>query len=90
MLSKQLRIIHNTAELDTEQRKQNKHFKDSIKYSDKDLLTLQESTEVHWKPPCPLQCSVKDTFTEIFVAFVKDVAAATNAVGGTVYAKIIT
>ena len=72
------------------QSKGRKHQNDLVKYSDEDLLTLQESTEVHWKPPSPLQDSLKDTFTEIFVSFVKDFAAATNAVGGTVSANIET
>lgn len=49
---------------------------------------MQESTEAHWKPPCPLQGSLNDIFTETFGAFIKDVAAATYAVGGTVSAKI--
>lgn len=47
MLSKQLESEPNTTELHTEQRMQSKLYKDSIKYSDKDLLTLQDSTEVH-------------------------------------------
>lgn len=47
MLSKQLGYKPNTMELHTEERIQNRQYKDLNKYSDEDLLTLQESTEVH-------------------------------------------
>lgn len=46
---------------------------------------MQEFTEEHPKP----QGSVKDIFTVIFVAFVKDVGAIRYAVGGTVSANAI-
>lgn len=53
------------------------------------LLTLQAFTEEHPKPPLLQQGSVKEIFTETFLAFVKDDDAVIYAVGGTVSAKVI-
>ena len=52
------------------------------------LLTLQAFTDVHTKPPPPVQGSLKDTFIETFRALVKGVEVKIYAVGGTVSAKL--
>lgn len=41
-------------------------------------------TDLHPKPPPPIQGSVKDMFTDTFKELVKDVEAVTYAVGGVV------
>ena len=45
-------------------------------------------TDEHPKPPPLLQDSLKEIFTDTFVAVVKDLDAVTDAVGGTVSAEI--
>lgn len=44
--------------------------------------------EEHWKPPPPVQGSLKEIFTDTSRAFVKDVEAVTYAVGRIVSAKL--
>lgn len=51
------------------------------------LLTLQAFADKQLKPPPPVQGSLNEIFTEKFKAFVKDLEAATYAVGNTVSAK---
>lgn len=51
------------------------------------LLTLQAFTDLHPKPPPPIQGSVKDMFTDTFKELVKDAEAVTSAVGGVVSEK---
>lgn len=59
-----------------------------LRISDVRLLTSQEFMETHWKPPPPpLHGSLKDMLTEKLWALVKDVAAATYAVGDTLSAN---
>ena len=48
---------------------------------------MQAFTDLHPKPPPPIQGSLNDIFTETFKELVKDVEAVTYAVGGIVSEK---